>query len=499
MVEDLTTLYADLPSIFENNSSSYNTIVIDVNKEKSYQPIFGSFLFAESDPLNRAAFIAASSPSIEIETTQEQLMDDCPSSDENNISSSIQTTPPSPLPIVDDFDEDDFDGIPIRHTPMIIKDKLNGDSDLISHHSQDDQLFDEFIDRIDNLHDDNDIDDDSFLNGFIDEQHETTIIVPSLFKDIPDIDDPNEPEENDEDRIPFDHMDMLDQSDSIRSSSPDSLLSLDEQDDIDVDNEVEQWNDDHILDTTTSKVNPQINRENPPLVLPIHPFDQVDFIDASRSNSRCSNVSSHLSVGYADQARQFLSDDGLLTSSDSDNDDNDNIINIDCDTSNRDENEDICLQVNLDNHRSFSPFSKSNSTRSSSPIPDDTPIVDIDEDNTESKPLRIAPIAALDEDDENDDDDSQPILSYIPSSIRNLFQLKIDQQQNDLVHDIINMRHLFNENNRDDEFIAIMHNPKIFEDVLYDDNQKVILMIFLFYFISLNSIIENRIEIVIIY
>jgi hypothetical protein len=43
------------------------------------------------------------------------------------------------------------------------------------------------------------------------------------------------------------------------------------------------------------------------------------------------------------------------------------------------------------------------------------------------------------------------------------------------------MRHLLNENEHDDEFIAVMHNPKMFEQVLYnnnsDDDQKVIYFI----------------------
>jgi hypothetical protein len=502
-VEDLTMFYAALPSIFENNSSSptkssYNPIVTDVNTEKSYPSIFGSFLFADSDPLNKAVFVASSSPTIERETTQERLMDDCPSSDENNISSSIQTTPSSPPPPlaleedIDEEDEDDFDGIPIRHTPILTTKKLNGDGDFISDHSNHDHLFDELIDHIENSPDDHDIEDDSFLNDFIDEEHDTIAIIPSLFKDIPDIDDPNEPEEDDDDRIPFDHMDMSDQSDSIRSSSPDSLLSSPHLQDEDIDVEVAQWNDDLILDTLSSNLNPQMNRETSPLNLPIHPFNQVDFIDLSRSNSRCSNVSSHLSLGYGDQARTFLSDDELMSSSDSeDNDKNDNIANFDYDTSNPDENEDICLQVNLDDHRLPSLFSKSNSTRSSSPIPDETPIIDIDDDNSnESKVSQIAPIAVLDDDDDDDDlptlISDQPVLPYQTSNIENLIQSKTEKRRNEIVHDVIHMRHLLNENDQDDEFIAIMHNPKIFEEVLYDGHQEVIFRISKFRFCSID-------------
>jgi hypothetical protein len=490
-VEDLTTFYADLPSIFENNSS-HNAIVTDVNTEQSYQPIFGSFLFADSDPLSRAAFVASSSPSVVIETTQERLMEICASSDENNISSAIQTTSIPSVENIDD-EEDDFDGIPIRHTPMIIKKNVNGDNDLIANHSKHDHLFDELLHHIENSHDDNDIEDDSFLNGFSDEQHDTTTVVPSLFSNIPDIDDPNQHEDDDDDnRIPFDDMDMFDQSDSIRSSSPDSLLSSsnlqdEQEDDIDINNEVIQWNDDLILNTTSSNINSQTNQEN----LHLHPFDQVDFIDTSRSNSRCSNVSSHLSIGYADQARIFMSNDGFMSSSDSDdNDNNDNIRNFDCDTFNHDENEDLCLQVNLDDPQSLSSFSKSNSTRSSSPNPDETPIIDIDQDDNESKTLQIAPIAVLDDTDEDDLQtflSNQPVLPYIVSNIRNLFELKIEQRQNEIVHDIINIRHIFNENDHDDEFLAIMHNPKIFEQILYDDDQKVIFNILLFLRIYQNS------------
>lgn len=470
-VEDPTIFYADLPSIFENNSSTTIESSYNANTEKSYQPIFGSFLFPDSDPLTNVTFADSSSPFIEREATQEQLMDDCASSNENNISSSIQTTPsspspPPPLASIDDIDEDDFDGIPIRHASETIKKKLNGDSDILHH--KDDHLFDEFINHIENSHDDNELEDETFLNGFNDEQHEATIIVPSLFKNIPDIDDLNEHDDDndDDDRISFD------QSDSIRSSSPDSLLSSshlqDEDDDDEIDHEVAQWNDDHILHPTSSNINSHSS-----LNIPINPFDQVDFIDTSRSQSRCSHISSSLSIGYADQAGTFLSDDDeLLTSSDSD----DNIINSNDEILNHHENEDICLQVNLDDHRSISPFSKSNSTRSSSPIPDQTPIIDIDEDNNELKTIQIAPIAALD--DEDDDSDLQTSISdqsilppYITSNIKNLFELKNLERQNEIVHDIINMRHFFNENNHDDEFLAIMHNPKIFEQIL--NNEKV--------------------------
>ncbi|CAF4833810.1 unnamed protein product, partial [Rotaria magnacalcarata] len=81
----------------------------------------------------------------------------------------------------------------------------------------------------------------------------------------------------------------------------------------------------------------------------------------------------------------------------------------------------------------------------------------------ESRALQVAPIAALDDEDENDDlqtfRSEQPVLPMISSNIKGLFELKHEQRKTDIVHDIIHMRHLFDENNHDDEFIAIMHNP----------------------------------------
>jgi len=399
-VENLSTFYTDLPSIFENNSSSPvestpQIVVHDVNKDKSYQPMFNSFLFADSDPLNRAVFVAQSS-SIEPETRQQQL------------------------------------------TPMDMNES----------------------------------------------DEKTNEMVSCLFNNIPDIDDLNE---YDEQQVPFDRMDLSDRSESIRSTSPDSLLSSsnsqDDNEDEDADQEVAQWNDDLIMNTTHSQVNSLVN-------VNLNPIDQVDFIDTSRSNSRCSNNSFHLTIGYADQARQFLSDDGdLLTSSESENDDDDNlVINLTNDLSeNEDDDNDICLQINLDNNRADSPSSHSISTHSSSsPIPDQTPILDIDEEN----PIEIAPIAALDDEEEEDDEDvvetidtypnlplfipEQPVLADLRSNLKTLIQFQHNHHQNELVHDIIQMRHLFNENNHDDEFLAIMHNPAIFEEVLsVDDNEKV--------------------------
>ena len=86
-----------------------------------------------------------------------------------------------------------------------------------------------------------------------------------------------------------------------------------------------------------------------------------------------------------------------------------------------------------------------------------------------------------DEDDEEEDDDDdlpifrsdQPVLSPVP--LKNLLQLKNENRQREIVHEIINMRHILNEHENDDEFLAIMHNPTVFEDVLYvdDDQQQV--------------------------
>ncbi|UJR15840.1 hypothetical protein I4U23_002766, partial [Adineta vaga] len=514
-VEDLTTLYDNLPSIFEKNTSSVDEVSCDIvltdnHTNKFYQPMFGSFLLTDSNPVSREAFVASSSPSTEVVATEEQTNT---STVEHTNSRRMQSSPPplASMEDIDDDNEDDFDGIPIQHSSTIMNKKRNGDSDCLLNHTEQDYLLDELVHHIENSHDENDIEDDTYLNGFNDEEHDTTAVVPSLFKDIPDIDDPNLPEDDndasgDNGQVPFDQMDMFDQSDSIRSSSPDSLLSSshlqDEQDDdIDTDDEVAQWNDDLILHTTSSNINVQPQRINSPLVLNINPFDQVNFIDSSRSPSQCSNVSSQLSMGYADQARTFMSDDELETSSDSDADNNDrndedddeHVMNFNCDTFERDDSEDICLKVNLDVHRSPSSTSRSNSTRSLSPIPDETSIVDIDEENNEEKILQVAPIAALDDEeddvtaaatDDDDDDDgdnnndlqmhrsNQPIFPTLTSNVKNLVELQFNIHQNELIHEIINMRHLLNENNQDDEFLAVMHNPKVFEEILYkhDDN-----------------------------
>jgi hypothetical protein len=503
-VENLTAFYANLPSIFETDPSTSikptsNTTTTTIDNEKTYQPMFGSFLFADSEPFTRAAFVATTSSSIEMKSTDEEQTHEASGLKENN----IQSIESSPLASVEDIsdmdddnnddDEDDFDGIPIRHATSMIKEMLNGDN-----HSEHNNLFDKFIHDIENDQvDDDDV--DLFLNGFTDEQQQQQndkTTIPSLFNNIPDIDDLNEHEEDvEDDRIPFDHMDdMLDQSDSIRSSSPDSVLSSshlrDDDDDDEMNNnddedDVAQWNDDYLLGKITS----QNDRPNaplpPPIVLNIHPHDQVDFIDTSRSNSRCSNSSSHLSIGYADQAQNFLDDDnGLVTSSDSEsNHDDADQIDFKNDLITRDNSVEPTLQINLDYHRSrsSSSYSEINSLHSSSlsplPIPDQSPIIAIDDDINEIKNnIQSAPIAIVDDDDDYDlplFTSDQPVLSPI-LPLKNFIELRNENRQNEIVHDIINMRHILNEHDNDDEFIAIMHNPTVFEEVLYDnDDQQV--------------------------
>lgn len=478
MASDVDDLTSSSNSTFHTDSSSHSltSTLID---EKSYQPIFDSFAFADSDPVSHAGFINIPST---IDREEQRPMEDY-SSNNDHLSNSSQSN-------IDDIDEDDFDGIPIRHASITNEKKLNGETIEYKSHPQ----LNELIQRIEqSLHDEHEMEDETFLNDFIDEQHESTTMGSTLFKDIPDIDDPNPPEDDEEEGIPFDHMDMSDQSDSVRSSSPDSLLSSshlrDEHEDVDVeendddDNEVEQWNDEHLLETASSKALPLINGEHPVVNLPNNPFDQVDFIDSSRSHSRCSNASSHLSGGYADQARQFLSDDELMSSSDSDNNDdvdyddqtnmNNHVNDIPGETINDDDDDDdICLQVDLDDHRSISSSSESNSIRSTPSIPDETPIVDIDHIEVETKDQQIAPIAALDDEDDNDEP-FQPVLPNSHVDLKTLIDLKTTQHRNELIHDIIHMRHFFNDNNHNDEFLAIMHNPQIFEDVLFHEYPKV--------------------------
>ncbi|CAF0963550.1 unnamed protein product [Adineta steineri] len=528
--DDLTTFYANLPSIFESDSTtsiehSPNNLTTIIDNEKTYQPMFGSFLFADSEPFTRAAFVTSSEikptqEQVEEEQQQQQDDDNCNSQENsNNILPTSSLPPLEPVEDIDDFDddEDDFDGIPIRYTSTTIKPNLNGDEDLYSHRSEDNNLLDRFIQQIEinreNIDNNGDGDDDhdeveSILNDFQDEQQEQddTITIPNLLKDIPDIDDLDEHEEKDNDRIPFDHMDILDQSESLRSSSPDSLLSsshLHDDDDVDADDDdepaidnhnndddddddVTQWNDDFLLAKSTSHNDRPNAPLPPPLVLNMHLHDQVDFIDSSRSNSRCSNASSHLSIGYADQAQIFINDDELVTSSESDNDyDNNDKIDFENDIFNCDNPEEISLQINLDYHSSRSSSRSSsnqhshNSTRTSSPIPDQTPIIAIDEDINEIVPIQPAPIAFNDDDIDDDIDDindndletftsDQPVLSS-----RYFLELKSQQRQNEIVHDIVNIRHILNERDNDDEFIAVMHNPSVFEEVLFDtDNEQ---------------------------
>ena len=146
--------------------------------------------------------------------------------------------------------------------------------------------------------------------------------------------------------------------------------------------------------------------------------------------------------------------------------------------------EELSLQVNLDYHpppsRSFSSSQNDSPFSIPSPIPDRSPIVAIDEYLHESKTdIQSAPMANVDDDDEEEEDVpmltfDQPVLSPIP--LKNLFQMRNDNRQTEIAHDIIHMRHLFNEHENDDEFLAVMHNPTVFEEVLYvdDDQQQVI-------------------------
>ena len=464
-VDDLTNYYASLPSIFESNPSSSTTETLlnlstnnSIDSEKSsssssYQPMFGSFLFADSEPLTRAAFVPSVNSSMDIERTEDQL----------------RKSPSPPIASIenlsdqddDDDDEDDFDGIPIRHPPIINKILQNGD-----------------IDRNAQINDSDD-DEELFLNGFTDDQHHEPIIgSTALFSDIPDIDDLNEHDEFDDDQMQLDRMDMLDQSDSIRSSSPDSVLSSshlrdDDDDDENDDDDVTQWNDEFLLGKTTV----QVDRSTGPLVSlhMSHPHDQVDFIDSSRSASRCSNASSHLSLGYTDQARIFTNDDGLVTSSDSEIDDDDHVNRIEINDEDDDDEEELSLQIHLDPPHSRSLSNSPNSTRSPSPIPpDQSPIMAIDDEIHDDKPLPIAPIAQVDDDDLDDQtivstDNSPPLLlGQFPW--KNLIELNPAEKRIELVHDIIHMRQIYEEHENDDEFLAIMHNPSIFEDVLRDNN-----------------------------
>lgn len=468
-VENPTTIYANLPSIFELDSTD---IIPSNSNDKTYQPMFGSFLFAESEPFTHAAFVASSARDMKPKEEENEQLDEASTQQVNPTSDS------SPLALVD-MDEDDFDGIPIRHASSMIKDLFNNE--------------------IENNHNE----DELFLHGFIDEhdedKHDDVTTIPTLFNNIPDIDDLNEHLDDEIDQcIPFDPLDMLDQSDSIRSSSPDSVLSsshLRDDDDDDDDemnhiDDVTHWNDEDLLSKTTLRID-RPNAPLPPLIITnLESDNQVNFIDSSRSNSRCSNVSSHLSFGYADQARMFLNDgDDLVTSSDSESEHEDvNINDWQNDRLTHDSaDEEFSLQVNLDYHPSQS--MSSNTSRSDSPlsrespIPDQSPIVLMDEEIQQpTVDIPSAPMANADEEDDDGDDDEdqdlpifssdQPVLSPIP--LKNLFQLKNENRQMEIAHEIVNMRHLLNEHENDDEFLAIMHNPTVFEDVLYvDDDQQV--------------------------
>ena len=502
-VEDLTNFYAHLPSIFDNRSPastsepSYDEPKVShSDQDKAYQSIFGSFLFADSDPLSKAVFVESS---IQGEALEEQPMNNRSPSDSttSTVDQAIVPELPSPLASPEDLDdEDDFDGIPVRHAPTIVK----SHSDTLPRHPAHHYVLNESTTMSPEHHE---LDIDEFFNDLDDDDNDPSTIVPSLFRDIPDIDDPNghEAEEDDGDddrnRLAFDAMDMFDQSDSIRSSSPDSLLSSshlndepiddddDDDDDVEDDHEVTHWNEFTIFDTVPTKV----TDEHPPSAIhsQLHPFDQVNFIDSSRSNSRCSNVSSHLSGGYADQARMFLSDDGLVTSSESEDDDDDDddrhqMVDLPDDTFVRDDSDEPRLHVILDERRSrsSSPSSSDDISRDSPLSVDQSPIGAIDDEH-EPNPVHIAPIAALDDDDDLPTFMSdQPILPLLTSSTKTWTDLKGERRRTDIAHDILHIRQLLNDHDDDDEFIAVMHNPSIFEQVLHEqhDDQKVISIIY---------------------
>ena len=526
-VQNLTTFYANLPSIFEDDDSikslTDQTMTV-IDKKNTYQPMFGSFLFAESEPFANAAFVDSTTSSID----DKQPIDQTNAIVNANSNQTIESSPLESTDDMSDIDEDDFDGIPIRHGSSMTKDLPRNDNHLLERIAQ----------HIEHDNDDNQnlIDvDDLFLNGFQDENHQQQqqrqanemITMPSLFNNIPDIDDLNEhiddDDDNDKDQIPFDHMDMFDQSDSIRSSSPDSVLSSshlrdDDDDDEnydedlnrevnrinviadidDDDDDVTQWNDDDLLTKATLQ-NDRPNAPLPPrLFLNVQTNDQVDFIDSSRSNSRCSNASSHLSNGYTDQARIFINDDdGLVTSSSSSSSANSEFdeqdrqdIHDDDEIFIRDsDEEELPLQINLDYDRSRSVSTSSSSDSSQSilsSIADQSPIIAMDEDIVETKKvLPSAPMAVVDDEEDIDDqqqeeeeeqqqqyNNNQPLISLNP--LKTLLDLRNEQHKNHIVHDIVNIQHVFNEHNNDDEFLAIMHNPTIFEEVLRDhDDQQV--------------------------
>ena len=508
-VDDPTTVYAHLPSIFDSDPTramepiSTSQAPTASDHEGTYQSMFGSFLFADSEPLTRAVFVAP----VETETTPEQLIDHGndatlrPNHGSNDGSRAHTTPLVPPLAPVEDLsdEEDDFDGIPIRHASPMVKTKLNGDSDSMGNHSQENALLDDIVALMEkdfgllgNAGDNDDGgDDESFLIGFTDEQpHDTIIAGSSLFKDIPDIDDLNDHDDDDDDgeRIPFDHMDMLDESDSIRSSSPDSLLSSSQlqDDDIDddathpdtiddADDDVTQWNDDFILKRPTT----HSDRSNASLpastLLNLHAHEQVDFIDTSRSQSPSSNASSHLSTGYNDSARIYVHDDELLTPSDSDDEDdddddqpdNDNGLVDDFDTFERDRSEEISLQINLVDHDSSRSRSSSASRRRSSPSsPDRSPIAAIDDDIPETKAIPTAPMALMDD----DGDSSNHSGSFVGSARSNKASLAFDHVRRpaEAASDSTGSPHVSDD---DDEFLSMMHDPSTFDDVSYGIDQ----------------------------
>lgn len=560
-VDDLTKFYTSLPSIFQNDLLSTDQHIEDKplavsDSEQTYPPVFGSFLFSDSEPLTHAAFVSSSSST----SNERTSVNDETSTTENSLNRiGNQFFPLDTLANndnknnddhhgngdFDDIEEDDFDGIPIRHATNLIKEKVNGDKSLVLDQAEQESFLNQFVRRIqsednESIASDNDDDEDAFLKGFEDDQQADIVLRPSIFPDIPDIDDPNEPEEEQNEDLLFDRMDMLDQSESIRSSSADSVLSSshlrdeneddddddeidhdeinsfehhnsnsninnrmdadddnENDDDDDDDDDVTQWNDDFLLTRTNIEQNHRPSAPSPSQrFLNFHSHDQVDFIDSSRSVSRCSQASSNFSTGYNDQARIIIDDDGLVTSSETDDDDEDNEHQthledpfFDQPTSNENE---LSLEINLDlpRSRSLSAIS-SNSSRSNRSlahsINDETPIVAMDDEIQDTSKISPAPIAQLD--DEDDEDMERNVMesndvnnglfqhnqSLLAESIWNNLR---ETKRNQLVRDIIDIQHIYQDHQNDDEFLAVMHNPMIFEEVLNDNDDQVTELMF---------------------
>jgi hypothetical protein len=204
---DWTTFYANLPSIF----------AADLQQRKVYQPIFGSFFLTYSDPFNQAVFVQSKSMAS------------------------------------DSFDEDDFDGIPLKSSRAL--------------------------------------------------SNETLARSRFVEMNLPSIDDPD-PLDDESKKSSADSMDWLEHSNSMDSSSLDSLLSLSSSNS----ERISEWTDDRIFDDIR-----KCSVRSKPIITDSSVDAPVSFIDRSVSSSQCSSA---LSFGYADQARLFLGHDELMTSTD---------------------------------------------------------------------------------------------------------------------------------------------------------------------------------------